>query len=403
MRYDVVVAGGGLAGTMAAMAASAAGRRVLLVERYAALGGMATLGLVQPITMWGMGSTYVLGGRGRRMLEELAADASASTPVTTYGPTCDAEHLKYALERQAQAAGVKLLYHAWVSDAHVSAGRVEALTAVAKGGPLRLEAGVFVDATGDADVAAMAGCPLAVGSQGITLMFVLGGIDRSRAPSREEIGRHYNPHKVGYRGALVFWHPRPDAAYLNMTEVENADALDAAGLTAATLECRRQAWAMLDVFRRHVPGFEKAYMEQTAPALGVRETRRIAGRYTLTTDDALRGADFPDAIARCICPLDIHGSDAGGRKRYQPLSRSYGIPYRCLLPQGVCNLLVAGRPISTDQGAHSSVRRMAPGLALGEAAGLAAAMAADSDADVTDVDVPQLRRKLLQHGAVLEQ
>jgi hypothetical protein len=386
---------------MAAIAAAQGGRRVLLVERMGCLGGMATSGLVQPITMWGIGKHYIIGGQGRRILESLESRGpGASTGMSTYGPTCDAEHLKFVLEQQGQAAGAELLYYASVREAQVSQGLITSVCASVRGRELRLSAAAYVDATGDAELAALAGAPCDVGTQGVTLMFVIGGIDRARAGDREAVAAAYAPHKVNYRGALVFWHPGEGRAYANMTEVENFDPLNPADVTRATIECRRQAWDMIQVFRAHVPGFENAYIEQTAPLLGVRESRRIRGLYTLTTDDVLAGRDFPDTIARGSSPLDVHGSDAGGKKKYQPLSRSYGVPYRCLLPTGVRNLLVAGRPVSTDHGAHSSLRRMAPGFALGEAAGVAAALCTCGDAQAVDVGV--LQTLLRQRGAVLD-
>ena len=401
-KHDVIVVGGGIAGTMAAIAAAQEGRRTLLVERFGCLGGMATAGLVQPMTMWGCGKHYVIGGQGRDMLEQLArSDPEAASEVSTYGPTCDAEHLKYLLEKEARHAGVRLLYYAWFVDAERDGAAVRAVHVATKAGLLRLTANVFIDATGDADLAAQAGVPCETGSQGITLMFLIGGIDRDRVPERKELGRLYGEHAVGYRrGALLFWHPRGDAAYANMTEVEGLDPLDPADLTKATLDCREQAWRMIRVFREHVPGFERAYIAQTAPALGVRESRRIQGAYVLTTEDVLAGRDFPDTIARASCPLDVHGSEGGGKKLYRPLQRSYGVPYGCLVSEAAENLLVAGRAASTDEGAHSSLRRMAPGFALGEAAGVAAGMAV-GEGNALHIDTHQLQTRLLDRGAIL--
>jgi len=401
--YDVIVSGGGIAGTMAAIASAQEGAKTLLLERYSALGGMATLGLVQPITMWGIRQDYILGGRGRTMLADLAARSpQAATPMTTYGPSCDSEFLKFELERQATEAGVDLLYHSWVTGVECAGdGRIETLKVVSKDGERSVRGAVFVDGTGDADIAAFAGVPFDTGSQGISLMFVVSGIDRTQCPDRGEIGRLYSEHQVGYRGLALFWHPRKDTAYFNVTEVEGVNALSAEGLTYATVECRRQAWAILDVMRAHVPGFGNAYIEATAPALGVRETRRIHGLYQLTIDDVTSGADFADTIARASCPVDVHGSEIGGKNQYYALKQSYGIPYRCLVTEHVPNLIVTGRPISADHAAHSSLRRMAPGFALGEAAGLAATMAVENG-DARGVAPDPLRARLLEYGAILD-
>ncbi len=400
-HFDVVVAGGGIAGTMAAIAAASEGARTLLVERYAALGGMATLGLVQPITMWGIRNQYVIGGRGRKLLESLnELGPNSATPMSCYGPTCDAERLKRLLESTALDAGVKLLYHSWVASVEKEKDVLTGLRVLSKAGSHTFRGRVFVDATGDADVAAAAGVPYEEDSQGITLMFIVSGINRERCPSREEVMKIWNEHKIGYRELAFFWHPRPDTAYVNVTEVEGLNGLDPWALTEATIECRRQAWQTLEVFQAHVAGFENAYIEQTAPALGVRETRRIIGRYVLSENDILSGADFPDAIARASCPVDVHGAKHGGRGDYTVLKKSYGIPYRSITTDAIRNLLVTGRPISADHAAHSSLRRMAPGFALGEAAGTAAVLALPHG-DATSLPASELRHALVKHGAIV--
>jgi hypothetical protein len=322
--------------------------------------------------------------------------------MSTYGPTCDAEYLKFALEQEALAAGVSLLYHAWITGVGMTAGRIDTVRAFAKQGAFDLRASVVVDATGDADLVAAAGVPFDLGSQGVTLMFLVAGIDRERCPERKEIQRLYGEHKVGYRGVALFWHPRPDAAYFNVTEVEDVNVLDAAELTEATIACRREAWEILAVMREHVPGFEGAYIAETASALGVRESRRLRGCHILTGEEACAGADFPDTIARGSCPVDIHGSADGGKGLYHGIKQSYGIPYRSLIADGFPNLLVAGRPISADHAAHSSLRRMAPGFAIGEAAGIAAAMAAQGNGDVHAVSVPDLQATLRGFDAILD-
>lgn len=415
--FHVIVAGGGISGTMAAIASSREGAKTLLLERYAALGGMGTLGLVQPITTWGVGGHYVIAGTGKRVLSELTADSpgrcgntAGATPLSHYGPVCDAEYLKFHLERWAGEYDVHLRYHSWVCGVDRTRERITALNVVSKGGPAALRARVFVDATGDADVAAYAGVPFDVGSQGISLMFLVAGIDFDQSPPPAEITRLYGEHRVGYRGLAMFRHPRPDSAYFNVTEVEGLDALDPCDLTKATVECRRQAWEILSVMRRHVAGFENAFIAQTAPALGVRESRRIRGRYILTVSDAENGVHFDDVIARASCPVDIHGSADDGLGEYRTLNRSYAVPYRCLITDKIDNLIVTGRSVSADHGAHSSLRRMAPGFALGEAAGIAAAHAAQSagarggaeTSNVRTIDLTRVQRTLRGYGAVLD-
>ena len=242
-EWDVIVAGGGISGSMAAIAAAREGASTLLVERYAALGGMATLGLVQPITTWGIGGQYVVGGTGKRLLEEMIERRPGSaTEMSHYGPSCDAEHLKHTLERTALDHGVDLLYHAWITAAQTDgADRITGLRVVSKSGEDLLRGRLVVDASGDGDIAAFAGVPAEVGSQGITLMFHVTGIDRDRCPDRTEIAEIYrDAGPVNYRGLAMFWAPQPGSAYMNVTEVEDHDALDVEDLTAATITCREQ-------------------------------------------------------------------------------------------------------------------------------------------------------------------
>jgi hypothetical protein len=397
-HYDVVVAGGGIAGTMAAIAAAEQNKKTIIIERYSALGGMATLGLVQPMTVWGCREKYIIGGMGKTLLGKVVKERPGlSTPVSLYGPVMDAEYLKYVLEKEALRKGVEILYHSWITGVEKQGDKIISLKCFSKSGEFKISGKVFVDGTGDADIASFSGVDFELGEQGVTLMFLAGGIDKKNCPSSQEMNRIYEENKVGYRDCTIFWHPIAERAYFNMTEVEGCDALSPESLTGATIECREQAWRILQVFNEKVPGFENAYIEQTAPALGVRETRRIKGLYKLTTDDILQGLDFEDTIVRASCPVDIHGAKAN----YQGLKKSYAVPYRCLVSEKVDNLIVTGRPISTDHGAHSSVRRMAPGFALGEAAGTAASLAVETG-DARNISIKQLQDILIQHGAVLE-
>jgi len=402
-EWDVIVAGGGISGSMAAIAAAREGANALLVERYAALGGMATLGLVQPITTWGIGGQYVIAGTGKRLLEEMIEQHTRSaTEMSHYGPSCDAEHLKRMLERTALDHGVRILYHAWITGVATEGDRITGLRIVSKSGEGELRGGVVVDATGDGDIAAFAGVPADVGSQGITLMFHVTGIDRDRCPERTEIAEIYREAgPVNYRMLAMFWAPQPGSAYMNVTEVEHHDALDVEGLTDATIACREQAWQVLEILRDNVPGFEDAWITQTAPALGVRESRHVRGLYTLTGEDAEAGRDFEDTIARASCPVDIHGSDNEGKGTYHGLKRSYSVPWRSLVTPEYANLVLTGRCLSADPVAHSSVRRMGPGFALGEAAGIGAAQTvAHGDARALPIDPLQARLRLF--GAILD-
>ena len=405
--YDVVVAGGGISGCMAAVAAAREGAKTLIIERFGALGGMSTLGLVQPITTWGLKGEYVIGGTGRRFLTRLAEISPyASTPVTTYGPTCDTEYLKIELERLCFENDVHILYYGWIRDVIKDGNdRISKVIVLTKEGDLEIEGKVFIDGTGDGDICAMTGVPYedlagTVGQQGMTLMMVVSGIDFEKCLPVDKMKEIYDKHAVSCRTVCIFPHPRKGSAYFNMTEVYGMSGIKAADLTNATLQCRRQAWDILKVFKELLPGFENAYIEQTAPVIGVRETRRIKGLYILNQEDVLSGRNLEDRIARASCPVDIH-SQNDGQAVYYTLKKSYSIPYRSLVTREISNLIVTGRCISTDQSAHSSVRRMAPGFATGEAAGVAASMALRTK-DVREVSIPDLQNRLRDLGAILD-
>jgi len=406
-QYDVVVIGGGIAGTMAAIAAAREGSRTLLVERYSALGGMGTLGLVQPITTWGINGRYIIGGTGKRILEELVAeDKSAATKMSTYGPCCDAEYLKMELEKRALESKVSILYHTWVRGVKLeNPERIRCLLAFSKDGDFEISGKVYIDATGDGDICAFAGIPFdssenELGQQSMTLMMVISGIDRNKTPDSDCIHTIWDRHRGSCHKGALFWHPRRGSAYFNVTKAPGLNGLKASDLTEAAISCRRQSWVAYELLKQHVPGFENSYIAEIAPALGIRETRRIIGQYTLCREDVDNGRHFEDVIARAACPVDIHPRNNDGGE-YYALKKSYAIPYRSIVTNRISNLIMTGRCISSDQAAHSSLRRMAPGFALGEAAGIAAHISTSSK-DVRSISVKDLQEALLHYGAILE-
>lgn len=406
-KYDVVVAGGGISGTMAAVAAAREGRKTLLIERYAALGGMGTIGLVQPITTWGIKGKYVVGGTGKKILQKIASyNSHAATEMSLYGPVCDSEYLEMELETMCLDNGVSLLYYGWIRDIVKDKNdHIDKLNVLTKQGDLEIQGKVYVDATGDGDLCAFAGVPYETlaqteGQQGMTLMMIVSGIQTELCPSLDRMNEIREKFGVNNRKVCFFHHPRKGSAYFNMTEVHGMDGLKAADLTKATIQCRKQAWEILKIFKENIPGFENAYIEQTASTLGVRETRRIKGMYILNLEDVKSGRNFEDVIARASCPVDVHFRN-DGKAIYYPLEKSYAIPYRSLITREMSNVIATGRCISTDQAAHSSVRRMAPGFALGEAAGIAASMASYIG-DVRKITVSQLQEKLKRYGAILD-
>jgi glycine/D-amino acid oxidase-like deaminating enzyme len=421
VRYDVVVVGAGSAGATAAIAAARRGARTLLVDRLAFMGGTSTAVLDTFYAFYTPGERprRVVGGIGWEVVGRLTADGVAFERPNTYGAgtgvTYDPEALKVLWERLAQDAGVDLLLHTWATGVSVADDRMRAIRLWNKGGERTVEAEAFVDASGDADVCAMAGVPYddarSTGTtQSLSTLFRLANVDVERAaaiPKRElwalmreaaETGGYRLPRLEGS------WHrtPYPGVVMIHMTRIPNVDATDPEELTRAEVEGRRQVAEYLRFLRDRVPGFEAAVPVGSSPAIGVRESRRVHGDHRLTREDVLAGRRFVDEVALCGAPIEDHGAGRDTAWQYVDGAGVYGIPYRSLLPLGVEGLLVAGRCFSATHDAHASARSMATCTAMGQAAGTAAAMAAAGGTTPRAIDVDALRARLAADGALLE-
>jgi glycine/D-amino acid oxidase-like deaminating enzyme len=435
-RYDVIVAGAGCAGSAAAISAARLGAGVLLVDRLAFMGGTSTAVLDTFYAFYTPGEMplRVVGGLGWEVARRLIRDAGAFERPNTYGAgtgvTYDAEPLKVLWERLAEDAGVELLLHTWVTGVRVDDGRATAIRLWNKGGARWVEAAVIVDASGDADVSAMAGVPHDAPGDGgpvqsLSTLFKVAnvGLAAASAVPKAELWRRMGEAAASgaYRLPRIegSWHrtPHEGVALVHMTRIPNVDATDPEQLTAAEVEGRRQVAEYHRFLRDRVPGFERSVVVATSPAIGVRESRRVHGDYRLTRDDVLTGARFADEIALCGAPIEDHG--AGGDTTWhhvgeggtvpggvagvsRGISRVYGIPYRTLLPLGVEGLLVAGRCFSATHDAHASARSMATCMAMGQAAGTAAVLAAAGGTVPRAVPVGTLRERLALDGALLE-
>ena len=411
-KYDVVVVGGGPGGVCAAIAASRGGARTLLVERYAFLGGMATAGLVNPFMGFWAGGKPVVRGIFAEVLSALKAEGALGGA----GLTFDEEILKLVLDDAVGRAGCEILFHSTLTGCSVKGGVLESVQLVSKGGVFEVGADVFIDGTGDADLAAFAGAKIEVGRdsdhlcQPMTLCFRVAGIDPTRveqlARTRKILTDAYLAAKAAgeidnpREDILVFPTLRRDVLHFNTTRITGKSPLDPADLTAAELAARRQVGQLVALFRLSVPGFENSYLEKMGMLTGVRESRRVIGEYVLSVDDVVHAAKLPDAIACSTYPVDIH-NPAGTGTVITPVPEGdwYEIPYRCIVPLGLANLLMAGRSISATHEAHSSLRVMPVVAAIGQAAGAAAAMAALLRIGPSELDIGKLRTALRQAGA----
>jgi len=409
---DVLVAGGGPAGIAAAVIAARRGARTVLIERYGFLGGMATAGLVNPFMGWHAGGEPLVAGVFREMLDLMAA-------IGGYGgerePTAfDPEVFKLVADQLCRQAGVQVRFHTLVTRADVSGSAITAVHTESKSGPEQWTARVYIDCTGDADVAFLAGVPCDEGreadhlTQPMTLNFRMADVDIERMPSREEINALFDTAKAEGRvtcpreNVLWFHTLKPGVVHFNTTRVTGLSATKADDLTAAEFEARQQAHELARFLVSDVPGFERAYLQQSAAQIGVRESRRIRGQYALTADDVVQARKFPDGIARSNYPIDIHSpTGAGTDIRGVAEGDYYEIPYRCLLPQGIDNLLVAGRCVSSTHEGQAALRIMPTCFAMGEAVGVAAALACRQSISPQEVEPESLRQALRDQGQIV--
>ncbi len=421
-RYDVVVCGGGPAGFIAAIAAARKGASVALVEQYGFLGGMATTSYVAPLSVFTYKGRKVIGGIPWEFIERLEELGGGLIEKPLGNVAFDPELYKLLCQRMVLEAGVKLYLHSYLSGCVCGDGRISQVIIENKSGSQALDADVFIDCTGDADLAYMAGVPMQDKSgrplQPMSSYFILNGVDTDSPMVREAM--HHNKqgencYCLPMRKKMLELQEELDipdfggpwycttlhdgCVAVNVTRV-SADACDAEQLSAAECSLREDCFRMAGIFRKLFPEFRNCYVASVAVNGGVRETRNIKGMHVISAQEYLNAFHYEDSISRGAHPIDIHASK-GASQSVTFLEEPAYVPYRALIAEGFPNLLVAGRCLSADRVAFASLRVQASCMGSGQAAGVAAALASASGVAVQDVDVPSLVAELKNMGAQL--
>jgi hypothetical protein len=412
---DVLVCGGGPAGIGAALCASREGASVMIVEMGGCLGGIATAGMM---SHWG-------GESSSKVMQELFVRSremdlgyswiDENNPGENSIPH-DIQMI--VLEEMMREEGIKILYYSMVCDAVTENERIVGVTVQNKSGKGFIRAKCVIDATGDGDVAASAGVPFVKGResdgkmQPCTLMFKIGGVDYDRAVfphsfettvetekgELQALGDKLLPFPAGH--VLLYRQPEPGTVCVNMTNAIGIDGTDAESVTQGMMTCRSQIMPIIRFLREYAPGYEKCWLMSSASLLGIRETRHFEGIESLSAEDILE-ANYHDnwIVRRAYFNFDVHnltGSslDKTGIQKEWKQTGTYTIPYGCLLPKNVEGLLLSGRNISGSHLAHSNFRIMSVCIALGEAAGVAAALSVKQGKRLRDIDVKDIQKRL---------
>ena len=428
---DLCVCGAGPAGITAALAAARRGLNVLLIEQTGAPGGMGTSGLVPNFCEFSDEENLLVAGLGKEIALKLHA-LGGTAPGTDFssfsqwrGFAFNPEVLKHAYDLLLVDAGITIRYGTTLVGVVREGRNVKHVVLHGRGGVYATEASHFVDATGDAQLCWQAGTPMVMGDengqvQGMTMPIILAGVDFAK---RDEMGGrratqylekafadgHFRSPDLHHPS---IWRTGERIGGGNVGHIYGGNAVNDEDLSNAYIEGRALAREFASYYRKYVPGFEQSELVATASLMGVRETRRVVGEYTLTVDDFLGRASFEDEVGRYSYPIDIHRSsnDAEGyaehRRTFDTTHRlkpgeSYGIPFRTLIPKDLDNVLVAGRCVSADRHVHGSLRVMPGCFLTGEAAGTAIALAHTKGAMPRDLKPSELRNALRADGAYL--
>lgn len=448
IKTELAVIGAGPAGLSAALSARRQGLKVTLLEKNGYLGGNATLGLPL-LGFLDVNARRIVGGIAdeyvKRLTERGQSHGHRACPKHNSVTNIDPEGFKLLAIEMCREEGVDVLLHLETVSVERDGDRITSVTLYGKGNRVKVEADIFIDATGDGDVAYLADCSFESGQEGTgvlqppTVMFTLENVDTDKV--YDFIEKHpeemtYSAtidHRPGYdapyfradlnhvfvglrgvftrlrnegrlpvlRETLIYIKSfKPGEIYVNSTRLINTDATDVFDLTRAELDGQLQCAALTEVLRESVPGFENCFISHIAPFLGVRETRRFKGMRRLSADEVLAGVIDAETIALAGYKIDIH-SGTDSTTVFRNVERPFGIPYGTLLSAEYTNLMFAGRCASFDAPTLASVRVMPYCMAMGEAAGIAAAFAIKGGVSVRDVSVTELRDELHRRGAIL--
>lgn len=416
-HYDIIIVGGGLSGACAAISAARLGKSVMLIEAFNCLGGAAVTDLVIPFmpnnTQDPVTKERIELSAGL-YLEILNGLHALDASLAPWRECFNEESLKLLLNRMTLQAGVELLLNSTLTSVKVSDEYIKSVTVSGVSGSMELYADYFIDATGDGNLAFMSGCDFVLGResdgrcQPMTLCFRLGSVNMENyrkikdqinplwARLRSE-GKITNPRE----NLLIFNTVSENILHFNSTRIVGLDPTDVAELTKAEIMAREQVFEIVAFLRDNFPSaFKDAVILSTGMRIGVRESRKIVCKYTLTKEDIIGCCRFDDSIALCNYDIDIHSPDGTGTSHYYfKDGEYYSIPYRSLLPKGISNLIITGRCIGATHEAQASLRIMPVCCTLGQAAGAAAALSSDSGTAVGDINTSTLRDILLSQGA----
>lgn len=422
-EYDVVVCGGGPSGFIAAIAAAREGAKTALIERYGFLGGMATASYVTPISVFSYNGERNIGGIPWEFVERLREMGGALVEQPLNNVAFDPELYKLCAQRMVLESGIDAYMNSYITSIIKDDGNsISTIVFENKNGSEAIKARTVIDATGDADIAYMAGVPMQEweGSelQPASMCFILSGVDTGSElvgsamhhnkqgvncqsyPAREKLIELSRKEKLPVFGGPWFCTVLHDGSVaVNMTRTA-ANSCDNRDFSRAEARLREDVFTLADALRKNFPEFSRCYVSATPTQAGIRESRHIKGVHVITAEEYLNAYKYEDSISRCAHPIDIH-STASEQQGCNFLESAAYVPYRALIAPDFPNLIVAGRSLSASKEAFASLRVQASCMGMGQAAGVAAAMASSSGIAVQDVDIEKLRTRLISLGAVI--